>query len=350
MKRSPTRQKITDLYAAYGSNLNFTQMKSRCPAAEPAGRFALDGWAFIINERGVATIVPATRSEVLGGLWRVTPACVRTLDRYEGVASGFYRKERATVVDERGVDRDVLVYLAAEARPGLPRPGYLEGILAGAGDFALPTHYLAFLASFGRRAKPTAAEGAIAMTKSKGRGRLPSGFVPIAKPTAAEVKRIKESLAKGFGQGGKFRHLTPHVFYVGDTVRFLDDKGVRRTGEVVRVGKRQLVIDDGDFEWGIEPQHVTPLKDVTPKGNPPDPDGEDYAELVEHIRGLQESQNELVAPGEEPMTFEGAAECAMDNLQDDGPKEYFYGQRISRLTADQIYKLAELAVEKEKKK
>jgi DNA (cytosine-5)-methyltransferase 1 len=43
---------------------------------------------------------------------------------------------------------------------------------------------------------------------------------------------------------------------VGDHVSFLDDEGQRRTGEVVRVSSRQVVVDDGDYEWGVAPKHV----------------------------------------------------------------------------------------------
>ncbi|KAK7962676.1 uncharacterized protein PG986_003501 [Apiospora aurea] len=45
------------LYFAYGSNLSCSQMKTRCPTADPVGLGHLRGWTWIINERGFANIV-----------------------------------------------------------------------------------------------------------------------------------------------------------------------------------------------------------------------------------------------------------------------------------------------------
>jgi len=47
------------LYFAYGSNMWRHQMAvQRCPGAEFSGVGLLRGWRFLINARGVATIVP----------------------------------------------------------------------------------------------------------------------------------------------------------------------------------------------------------------------------------------------------------------------------------------------------
>lgn len=112
-------------YFAYGSNLCAAQMARRCPQAREGELVILPGWRFIINQRGVATLVPDAAQQVWGLVWHLTSACEEALDRYEGVAGGFYRKDEIEVGG--GV---VLVYLAAEKRPGQPRTGYLEGILA----------------------------------------------------------------------------------------------------------------------------------------------------------------------------------------------------------------------------
>ena len=73
-------------YFAYGSNLCHRQMAYRCPAAQPAETVcSLSGWRFIINRRGVATILPAPAFRVLGLIWHLTPDCEAALDEYEGV-------------------------------------------------------------------------------------------------------------------------------------------------------------------------------------------------------------------------------------------------------------------------
>ncbi|KAL3953574.1 hypothetical protein ACCO45_011530 [Purpureocillium lilacinum] len=50
------------LYFAYGSNLSTTQMRQRCPFSTPVGLGFLEGWRWIINERGYANVVPMTPS------------------------------------------------------------------------------------------------------------------------------------------------------------------------------------------------------------------------------------------------------------------------------------------------
>ena len=47
------------LYLAYGSNLSTTQMSQRCPESRLVGVAVLEGWRWIINERGYANIVEA---------------------------------------------------------------------------------------------------------------------------------------------------------------------------------------------------------------------------------------------------------------------------------------------------
>ena len=45
-------------YFAYGSNLNQTQMTKRCPGSRPLYFAELEDMKFVINARGVATVVP----------------------------------------------------------------------------------------------------------------------------------------------------------------------------------------------------------------------------------------------------------------------------------------------------
>ena len=41
-------------YAAYGSNLNLKQMKSRCPNSKPFGKIILNDWRLVF--KGVADL------------------------------------------------------------------------------------------------------------------------------------------------------------------------------------------------------------------------------------------------------------------------------------------------------
>jgi AIG2-like family len=136
---------MTRCYFAYGSNLCAVQMGRRCPAAEEGEVAELAGWRFVINRRGVATVVPEPGARVLGLIWRLTPACEAALDRYEGVAKGVYRKEEL----EAG-GAPALVYLAAETALGAPRDGYLECILRAAEVRGFDAEYRAELTRWTR--------------------------------------------------------------------------------------------------------------------------------------------------------------------------------------------------------
>jgi hypothetical protein len=131
-------------YFSYGSNMNPTQMGKRCPAAIALGVVTLHSWDIAINERGVATILPADTGQepvsMEGVLWSVTDGCLETLDRYEGVRLGLYRREEVRIV---AADEDVaaIAYVASSRGHGEPRPGYLETILEGADHFKISPAY-----------------------------------------------------------------------------------------------------------------------------------------------------------------------------------------------------------------
>lgn len=137
------------LYFAYGSNMDTAQMAARCPAARRVGTGSVAGMRFLINTRGVATVVPARGARVHGVLWRLTPECERALDGFEGVVWGRYRKRVVAVETRRGT-LPALAYVDPLAIPGLPRPGYLELVLRAAARARLPrdgfARYLAWLA------------------------------------------------------------------------------------------------------------------------------------------------------------------------------------------------------------
>ena len=132
-------------YFAYGSNMDVRQMALRCPAAVILDSASLPAHAFLINTRGVATVIPAPNQVVHGVLWEISPADESNLDRYEGVASGLYRKDIARVRATDGTDKDALIYLASDVRPGQARSGYMEGVLEAAERGRLPETYIAAL-------------------------------------------------------------------------------------------------------------------------------------------------------------------------------------------------------------
>ncbi len=143
---------MTDLYFAYGSNLDREQMRRRCPGAEAAGIASLPDYRFIINNRGYATLLPAPGAEVLGVLWRLLPSDEAALDRYEGYPAGLYDKGYRSVCDTAGNAVQALVYIDhRNGTLGAPREGYLERILAAAEDHGLPAHHIELLRAWPRQ-------------------------------------------------------------------------------------------------------------------------------------------------------------------------------------------------------
>lgn len=124
-------------YFAYGANIIAADMARRCPAAREIGTAILPGWRFIIGRKGFATILPAPGVRVVGVLWSLTPQCERTLDEFEEIDGGLFRRDTLGIADE-----PALVYRANDETPGPPRPGYLEAIIAAAEARAFPTDYV----------------------------------------------------------------------------------------------------------------------------------------------------------------------------------------------------------------
>ena len=75
------------MYFAYGSNMNLDQMAYRCPAAEAVCTAKLEGYELFFAGRpgnGIAGIRPKQGGAVEGVLWKLTQACEKSLDHYEG--------------------------------------------------------------------------------------------------------------------------------------------------------------------------------------------------------------------------------------------------------------------------
>lgn len=119
------------------------QMQERCSGSAPVEVARLADHRFVINQRGVATVVPARGSAVLGVLWTVTSDHIRSLDGFEGVAKGNYVREVVQVYPEdAGAVVDAWVYIACHSQPGRPRDGYLERVIDGARHFDVDASYV----------------------------------------------------------------------------------------------------------------------------------------------------------------------------------------------------------------
>ena len=143
-----TEEVPTKLYFAYGSNINLEQMEYRCPDAEAVCNVILDNYSLVFRGRndgnGVATIVPDKGRKVYGKLWKLTPKCERSLDRWEGCPF-VYDKQLLTVRDMDGKHYTAMTYTMTRAitrEPAMPSEVYYQRIRDGYQQNALPTKAL----------------------------------------------------------------------------------------------------------------------------------------------------------------------------------------------------------------
>ena len=142
------------LYAAYGSNLDPSQMGERAPHSPPAESGWLIGWRLTFGgedhgwEGALATVVEEPGGAVFVMLYDVPELDERVLDEWEGAAEGLYSKIRVRVQTLDG-ERGAWMYVLDAYEGGLPSARYL-GILADAAEVAgAPSDYVADL-----RARP----------------------------------------------------------------------------------------------------------------------------------------------------------------------------------------------------
>jgi hypothetical protein len=158
------------LYFAYGSNMDVAAMRERAPASRPIGRARLARHRFLIMPEGYASVTRDDRRAVWGMIWDLALSDVPGLDRYESLHTGLYTKAVQPVLTETGSKR-AIVYLGHSTRQGVPRPGYMEDVVAAAQSACLPAEYVAELSIWlPHAAKPAAA---------------PRPIVPGVRPIAA---------------------------------------------------------------------------------------------------------------------------------------------------------------------
>jgi gamma-glutamylcyclotransferase (GGCT)/AIG2-like uncharacterized protein YtfP len=132
------------LYVAYGSNLNFRQMKQRCPTAKLYGTGSIDGYELQFKgtpDSAFATIASKEGASVPVAVWEITPQDERALDRYEGYPSHYFKKTVPVSLD--GEEVDAMVYIMdLKMKFGMPSPYYYATVLEGYCDCELDADVL----------------------------------------------------------------------------------------------------------------------------------------------------------------------------------------------------------------
>jgi cation transport regulator ChaC len=132
------------LYFAYGSNMDRAAMTERCPASKAIGTGRLMRHSFMIFSGGYASVTRNPVGTTWGLLWDLSLSDMPALDRYESLSTGLYTKVIQPIVTEHGARR-AIVYVGRDAEAGIPKPGYVEGIVEAAEAIGLPANYLAEL-------------------------------------------------------------------------------------------------------------------------------------------------------------------------------------------------------------
>ena len=135
------------LYAAYGSNMNPAQMRTRCPHSPFAGTGWIPGWRLTFGgedlgwEGALATLVEDPAGAVFVGLYDITAYDRISLDKWESADTGLYQTITLRVST---LETDVLAwtYVLNGYEGGLPSARYL-GLIAEAADAAgAPAEYV----------------------------------------------------------------------------------------------------------------------------------------------------------------------------------------------------------------
>lgn len=123
------------LYFAYGANMDRAAMAVRCPASRALGVATLPGWRLAVMREGWLTVAPAPDARTQGVLWNLAEADLPALDDFEDVGAGLYLKRTLAVIAER--EASALVYIGANAGPGVARGEYLAAVRAAARAWGL---------------------------------------------------------------------------------------------------------------------------------------------------------------------------------------------------------------------
>jgi gamma-glutamylcyclotransferase (GGCT)/AIG2-like uncharacterized protein YtfP len=131
------------LHFAYGSNLSFAQMDSRCPKNTRMGIGILHGYRWIISSRGYANVVKSDPDYVMGRIYKINKHDEDNLDKKEGYNSipSCYDKKTLSIIAD-GVSCDCFVYVDSVIQEGPPKNEYIDRINLGLVDSEFPTEYV----------------------------------------------------------------------------------------------------------------------------------------------------------------------------------------------------------------
>lgn len=116
------------LYVAYGSNMNISQMKQRCPGAQVVEKGMIQDMQIQFNK--VATLHNAPGEQAPAVIWSLTSKDEEKLDIYEGYPHKYTKNE--VIVDINGEEFPAMAYIMNDnKRLGAPSDEYFNRIAEG---------------------------------------------------------------------------------------------------------------------------------------------------------------------------------------------------------------------------
>lgn len=141
---------MSKYYIAYGSNLNLRQMAYRCPGATVVGTGFIKGYQLLFKGSKTGSYLTIEKAEgkaVPVAVWKVSEANEKSLDRYEGFPTFYYKTEME--IEVKGIKtgktylKNAFVYIMHEDRQlGIPYKEYVLGCLEGYKTFGFSPRYL----------------------------------------------------------------------------------------------------------------------------------------------------------------------------------------------------------------
>ncbi len=140
---------------AYGSNMAGPVMDSACAEHRFLGPARLPGYRLAFMRRsvrtgtGVADVVPDPHNSVWGALYELERDRLGALDRKETLGSAYEHLDVVVLTDD-GVSHRAMAYSVIAKEPVEVRPSlaYVQGLVQGARERALPADYVASLQAF----------------------------------------------------------------------------------------------------------------------------------------------------------------------------------------------------------
>ena len=151
----PVADLFSELYFAYGANMDPDEFTRRVGAMERIGPAYLENHRLVFNRHstrwqgGVSSVVESPGQQAFGILWRITPQALAQLDVIENPTA--YARVVKDVVVEGGHRMTCHLYVSHPQREMEPAPAYLALLINAAEKANLPPDHIAMLKAHRRR-------------------------------------------------------------------------------------------------------------------------------------------------------------------------------------------------------